>query len=68
MELERRRAFQFLMKLKIFSSNVKGLNECLGVKNLLKEWKVDIVCFQETKLEVMSRSVVHSLWGCHHVN
>jgi hypothetical protein len=29
---------------------------------------VDIVYFQETKLEVMSRSVVRSLWGCHHVD
>jgi hypothetical protein len=38
------------------------------VRNLLREWKVDIVCCQETKLEVMPRSVVHSLWGCHHVD
>jgi exonuclease III len=42
--------------------------KCLRVRNLLREWKVDIVCFQETKLEVMSRSVVRSLWGCHHVD
>ena len=43
-------------------------DNCLRVRNLLKEWKVGIVCFQETKLEVMSRSVVCSLWGCHHVD
>lgn len=43
-------------------------DKCLRVRNLLREWKVDIVCFQETKLEVMSHSVVYSLWGCHHVD
>jgi hypothetical protein len=50
---------------------VRGLNEgkkCLRVRNLLKEWKVDVICFQETKLEVMSHIVVHSLWGCDHVD
>jgi exonuclease III len=53
------------MKPKLLSWNVRGLNEgnkCLRVKNLLREWKVDTVCFQETKLEVMSRSVVRSWW------
>jgi exonuclease III len=42
---------------------VRGLNEAnkrMRVRNLLREWTVDIVCFQETKLEVMSRSVVRS--------
>jgi exonuclease III len=46
---------------KLLSWNVRGLNEenkCLMVRNLFREWKVDIVCFQETKLEVMSRNVV----------
>jgi len=37
------------------------------MRNLLGEWKVDIVYFQETKLEAMSHSVACSLWGCHHV-
>jgi hypothetical protein len=49
----------------------RRLNEgekCLRVRNMLREWKVDIVCFQETELEVMSRNVVRSLWGCHHVD
>jgi hypothetical protein len=49
---------------------VRGLNEgdkCLRMRNLLREWKVDIVSLQETKLEVISCSFVHSLWGCHHV-
>lgn len=58
------------MKPKILSWNVSGLNERdkqLRVKNLLREWKVDIVCLQETKLEHLSRVVAHSLWGCQHV-
>ena len=49
---------------------MRGLNEgdkCLRMRNLLREWKVDIVSLQETKLEVISCSVVRSLWGCHHV-
>ena len=33
-------------------------DKCLRVRNLLKGWKVDIVCFQETKLKVVSRNVV----------
>jgi exonuclease III len=67
----RKGGYQFLMKPKLLSRNVRGLNEgdkCFRVRNLLREWKVDIVCFQETKLEVMSCSVVHSFCGCHHVN
>jgi hypothetical protein len=40
----------------------------LSVRNLLKEWKVDIIYFQEIKLEVMSRSIVRSLRGCHHLD
>jgi exonuclease III len=59
------------MKPKTLSWNVRGLNDgdkYLRVRNLLREWKVDIVCFQETKLEVVSRSVVRSLWGCHNVD
>ena len=31
--------------------------------NLLKEWKCDIVCFQETKLASLYSSIVQCLWG-----
>ena len=51
----------FSMKPKLLSWSVRGLNEenkCLMVRNLFREWKVDIIYFQETKLEVMSRNVV----------
>jgi exonuclease III len=68
--VERRGVFHFLIKPKILRWNVRELNEWdtgLWVRNLLIEWKVDIVCFQETKWEVMSWRVVRSLWGCHHL-
>uniref|UniRef100_A0A2N9HB65 Reverse transcriptase domain-containing protein n=1 Tax=Fagus sylvatica TaxID=28930 RepID=A0A2N9HB65_FAGSY len=33
------------------------------IKNVLKLWKGEVVCLQETKLESISRSVVQSLWS-----
>ena len=66
MLVERRGVIQFLMKPKILSWILKGLNEgdkWLRVRNLLRDWKVDVVCFQETKLEVTSCSVVCSFVG-----
>ena len=41
------------MKIKMISWNVRGLNDprkCLMVKNLLREWKCDVVCLQEMKI------------------
>jgi hypothetical protein len=38
------------------------------IRNLLQDWKVDIVCFQETKLFSMSRRLVRSLWRCNYVD
>ena len=41
------------MKIKMISWNVRGLNDPrkhLVVKNLLREWKCDVVCLQETKI------------------
>ncbi|KAG6652146.1 hypothetical protein CIPAW_06G163500 [Carya illinoinensis] len=34
---------------------------------MLRQWKAEIICFQETKLKVVSQSVVHSLWSCNYV-
>jgi exonuclease III len=59
------------MKPRILSWNVRGLNEgskCLKVRNLLKNWKVNIVCIQETKLDAMSCSIVLNSWSCSHVD
>ena len=33
------------------------------MKNLLKEWKCEVVCFQETKLDCTNSAAVKSLWG-----
>ena len=54
------------MNLKLLSWNVRGLNnpqKRYTVKNLLKEWKCDVVCFQETKLDYVNLAVVKSLWS-----
>jgi endonuclease/exonuclease/phosphatase family metal-dependent hydrolase len=59
------------MTPKILSWNVRGLNEGnkrLRVRNLLHDWKVDSVCFQETKLQCLSWNLVRSLWQCTNVN
>jgi endonuclease/exonuclease/phosphatase family metal-dependent hydrolase len=45
-----------LMKPKILSWNVRGLNELdkrLRIKGLIRDWKVDVVCLMETKMEVI---------------
>ena len=55
------------MNLKILSWNVRGLNDCRKrsvVKNLLREWKCDVICLQETKLSGLDRQMVGSLWSC----
>jgi exonuclease III len=58
------------MKPKILSWNVRGLNEgekWLRVRNLLRKWMVDIVCFQDTKVDHISNNFVRSLRGCPYV-
>ena len=52
------------INLKILS--LRGLNNPQKrdiVKNLLKERKCDVVCFQETKLDSTNSSIAKSLWG-----
>ncbi|XP_042956371.1 uncharacterized protein LOC122292174 [Carya illinoinensis] len=58
------------MKPKILSWNVRWLNDCnkrLRIRSLLQSWKMDVVCFQETKLRVMDRRIIRSLWGFSYV-
>ena len=46
-------AIKVFIKLKMVSWNVRGLNDSpkrLVVRNLLCEWKCDVVCLQETNL------------------
>ena len=60
-----------VMKIKLISWNVRGLNDPrkrLVVKNLMREWKCDVVCLQETKIASMNRQLVCSLWGCSYVD
>jgi len=44
------------------------LKQRMKIRRLLREWKADIVCLHETKMEVISREVVRSVWGCIHVD
>ena len=59
------------MNLKILSWNVRGLNEegkRLKIHNLLRTWRADIVCLQETKLEWVTRGLVRSIWSCPNID
>ena len=54
------------MNLRVLSWNVRGFNNPHKrdtVKNLLKDWKCEVVCFQETKLVSTNFATVKSLWG-----
>ena len=54
------------MTLRLLSWNVRGLNNPRKrevCKNLLKDWKCDIVCFQEMKVSSIDVAFVRSLWG-----
>ena len=52
------------MNLKIISWNVRGLNDRdkrLRVRNLVRKWGPDVICLQETKMELITRAVICSL-------
>jgi exonuclease III len=54
------------MNMKIISWNVRGLNskeKRAQIKNALKLWNWEIICFQETKMEHIGRAVIRSLWS-----
>jgi exonuclease III len=40
----------------------------LRVRNLIRQWKADIICLQETKLAIISNNIVRSFWGCQFVD
>ena len=52
------------MNLKILSWNVRGANDNSKrkiIKSVIRKQKVDLLCIQETKLQVMAEGVVRSL-------
>lgn len=58
------------MKVKILSWNVRGLNEAdkrTTTSSLIKKWKPNIVCLQETKIEEFPVSWIRQIWGNHWV-
>ena len=60
------RVFCLFLKLRLISWNVRGLNNPQkreSVKHWIQSWKCDVVCLQETKLEVVDFQLVRSLWG-----
>ena len=59
------------MSVNIISWNVRGLNKQekrLKVRNLIRKWGLDVVCFQETKMGLINRAVIHRLWGGQYVD
>jgi len=59
------------MNPKLISWNVRGLNQrskLLKIRNLLRQWKADIISLKETKLELFSNCIVKILWGCQFVD
>ena len=60
-----------VMKIKMILWNVRDLidpRKRLMVKNLLWEWKCDVVFLQERKIASMNRQLVCSLWSCPYVD
>ena len=52
------------MKIRLLSWNVRRANNCdkrKVIKALIKKNRVDLVCLQETKIQEMSRGIIHSL-------
>uniref|UniRef100_A0A2N9J6S4 Reverse transcriptase domain-containing protein n=1 Tax=Fagus sylvatica TaxID=28930 RepID=A0A2N9J6S4_FAGSY len=49
----------------------KRLNDSdkrLRVRNLIRLWKADLICLQETKMGYFDRKLIKSLWGSPHVD
>ncbi|KAG5591548.1 hypothetical protein H5410_042062 [Solanum commersonii] len=59
------------MKFKLISWNVRGLNDREKIKvvhSLLSEWRADIVCLQETKIEGDISEMVKQIWGGRYIS
>jgi len=55
-----------MMNVKIISWNVRGLN-CRDkrriINSVFQEWKADVICLQETKLEGENGEAIRQVWG-----
>ena len=52
------------MKIKIISWNIRGANDKdkrKVIKALIRSQRADLVCLQETKIQDISKGIVHSL-------
>ncbi|KAK2975216.1 hypothetical protein RJ640_003115 [Escallonia rubra] len=53
------------MDLNIISWNVRGLNKQskrASIAATIRSWKADIICLQESKLNVVDSFIISSLW------
>jgi exonuclease III len=54
------------MHMRIISWNIRGMNnkeKRLQIKNSLKMWNDEVICFQETNMEHIRKAEVRTLWG-----
>lgn len=52
--------------MKILSTNIRGLGSRVKkreVRDLIRSQKVDFVCIQESKLEIVDDLICQSVWG-----
>jgi exonuclease III len=57
--------------MKILSYNVRGLGAVekrIELQRLIAERRVDVLCIQESKMEVVEESLIRYLWGSDSVN
>lgn len=43
------------------------MEKCLKIRIQLQDWKVNAICLQESKLELISLNIIRCLWGCNQV-
>lgn len=54
------------MGVKLLIRNVQGLNnndERSTLKYLIHKWGINIICFQESKIEEWNISLIRQVWG-----
>ena len=43
-------------------------DKLIHMQNLIRMWKDDVICLQETKMREINRRVIQSLWGNLHID